>query len=279
MNIRNRLVSPQFHVQHDDRFDTVVQNAYESTWQLKAGFINIATKRKRDEEMNEINKKQTKRTSTKQQLEMERLSDQKEAESQRRKDQNESRDERQRKRESRKDLFNVATPEGAKHTETEGVRKAMDIDNTSIRREIHGLTTDAKEIQKVNAMSTVATNDSELEESEILCMEAMFPDHAIKQEDPIVAYKAVADPDVMYLHQAMREKDKLQFIKAMKKEVHDQKQNGNFIIVRKDQVPSGKTILKSVWQMRRKRNIKMRAIKKYKAHLNVDGSRMKHGID
>ena len=32
MNIRNGLVSPQFHVQHDNRFDTVTQNKYESIW-------------------------------------------------------------------------------------------------------------------------------------------------------------------------------------------------------------------------------------------------------
>ena len=34
-----------------------------------------------------------------------------------------------------------------------------------------------------------------------------------------------------------------------------------------------------VWQMRRKRNQATGAIKKYKACLNVDGSRMQQGID
>jgi len=34
-----------------------------------------------------------------------------------------------------------------------------------------------------------------------------------------------------------------------------------------------------VWQMRRKREVSTGKIKKYKARLNLDGSRMKKGID
>ena len=83
----------------------------------------------------------------------------------------------------------------------------------------------------------------------------------------------------MYLHQAMKERDRNHFIEAMKKEVNDQKENGNFVIVKRDQIPANKTILKSVWQMRRKRDIKTREIKKYKARLNIDGSQMRKGID
>ena len=98
-------------------------------------------------------------------------------------------------------------------------------------------------------------------------------------EDPLLAYKAVADPDVMYLHQAMKEKDKEHFIQAMKKEVRDQAANGNFSVIKKSDIPEGKRILKSVWQMRRKRDIITRKVKKYKARLNVDGSKMIQGID
>ena len=96
----------------------------------------------------------------------------------------------------------------------------------------------------------------------------------MEQED-LVSFKAVADPDVMYLHQAMKQPDKNEFLKAMTKEVEDQTRNGNFSIVTRESVPKGKTILNAVWQMRRKRNIKTRQIKKYKARLNIDGSRMK----
>ena len=44
-------------------------------------------------------------------------------------------------------------------------------------------------------------------------------------------------------------------------------------------MPKNKSVLKAVWQMRRKRDIKTRTVKKYKARLNIDGSRMKRGID
>ena len=115
--------------------------------------------------------------------------------------------------------------------------------------------------------------------NEIFSFESLFPDETHEIMDPLLAYKAVADPDVMYLHQAMKEKDKDQFIMAMRKEIKDQSDNGNFSIIHRSQLPEGKRVLKTVWQMRRKRDIKTRAIKKYKARLNVDGSRMRRGVD
>ena len=111
-------------------------------------------------------------------------------------------------------------------------------------------------------------------EGEIFCMEALCPDRNIVDTHPLEVYKATADPDTMYHHQAMREHDRKQFLQAMKKEVHDQMENGNFSIVKRSQVPKGKPVLPAVWQMKRKRDIKTRAITKWKARLNVDGSRM-----
>ncbi len=64
----------------------------------------------------------------------------------------------------------------------------------------------------------------------------------------------------------------------MEKEVKDQLNNGNFTIMHRDDVPDDKTILPAVWQMKRKRDIRSREIKKYKAHLNIDGSKMKKGV-
>ena len=95
--------------------------------------------------------------------------------------------------------------------------------------------------------------------------------------DPMVL-KASSDPDIMYLHEAMRQKDRKEFVNAMEKEVHDQMANGNFTIVHKSKVPKGKVILPAVWQLRRKRDIQTRQVKKYKARLNIDGSRMKPGV-
>ena len=44
-------------------------------------------------------------------------------------------------------------------------------------------------------------------------------------------------------------------------------------------VPKNATLLPAVWQMKRKRHIKTRKVYKWKAQLNVDGSRMVHKRD
>ena len=100
----------------------------------------------------------------------------------------------------------------------------------------------------------------------------------ILTQHPLEIYKAVADPDTMYLHQAMKQPDKREFIKAMVKEVEDQFQNGNFTIIPRSQLPKGATVLPAVWQMKRKRDIRTRKVKKYKARLNIDGSRMRCNV-
>jgi Reverse transcriptase (RNA-dependent DNA polymerase) len=64
----------------------------------------------------------------------------------------------------------------------------------------------------------------------------------------------------------------------MMREVEEQYNNGNFTVFHKSDVPDGHVIHPAVWQMRRKRDIKTGTIKKYKARLNIDGSRMRKGI-
>ena len=105
----------------------------------------------------------------------------------------------------------------------------------------------------------------------------MFPVREIA-EHPLTVFKATSDPDTMYLHQAMREPDRKEFVTAMQKEIKDQSDNGNFTIVKRSTVPEGVIILPTVWQMKRKRDIKTRKVKKWKARLNIDGSKMEKGI-
>ena len=110
-------------------------------------------------------------------------------------------------------------------------------------------------------------------EGEIHCYVAMFPDDdRVDWDNPLLAYKATSDPDTMYYHQAMKEHDKEEFKSSMMKEIEDQYTNGNFSIIHKNEVPDDQIVLPAVWQMRRKRDAKTGAIKKYKARLNIDGS-------
>ena len=54
--------------------------------------------------------------------------------------------------------------------------------------------------------------------------------------------------------------------------------DNNFSIIHKNKIPPKATVLPAVWALRRKRCIKTGQIKKYKARLNIDGSRMKQGV-
>jgi hypothetical protein len=98
---------------------------------------------------------------------------------------------------------------------------------------------------------------------ELFCLEALFPDYS-GHSDPLLAYKANSDPDTMYLHQAMKETDAPQFMDAMAKEARDQMGNGDFTVTPRSAVPKGAAVLPSVWQMKRKRDIKTRQVKKWK---------------
>ena len=151
-----------------------------------------------------------------------------------------------------------------------------------------GLGRDASQVQQPNLIESMAMeisrNTRHDVEGEIMCLEAMFPDHhqeyqTLRNEtDPLYAYKATSDPDTMYMHEAMREPDWKEFQEAMVKEVKDQMENKNYSIVKRSSVPKGKIILPAVWQMKRKRDIKTRLVKKYKARMNLDGSRQVKGV-
>ena len=68
----------------------------------------------------------------------------------------------------------------------------------------------------------------------------MFPESSEPDcGDPLLAYKAVSDPDTLYYHQAMREADREEFKTSMNKEISDQFENGNFTVVHKSKVPAG----------------------------------------
>jgi len=100
---------------------------------------------------------------------------------------------------------------------------------------------------------------------EIFVLQAMFPSSCLEQpaEDPLLAFKATSDPDTMYMHQAQKEQDWKQFRKAMQKEWDDQLNNGNFELIKRSAVPKWFAVLPTVWQMRRKRDIMAREVKKW----------------
>ena len=101
----------------------------------------------------------------------------------------------------------------------------------------------------------------------------------IETMNPLIAMAASADPDTMYWHAAMSQPDRKQFLEAAVKEVNDQTKNGNWEVVHQTEVPSDASILPAVWSMKRKRRIKTHEVYKWKARLNIDGSKQQKGIN
>jgi hypothetical protein len=61
-------------------------------------------------------------------------------------------------------------------------------------------------------------------------------DPEVQFEHPL-SLAASSDPDVMYLQQALKEPDRLEFIKAMEKEVRSHTGNANWKIINRSAVP------------------------------------------
>ncbi|KAL7563769.1 hypothetical protein ACA910_020453 [Epithemia clementina (nom. ined.)] len=96
--------------------------------------------------------------------------------------------------------------------------------------------------------------------------------------DPI-AFATSSDPDVMYLHEALRAHDRRQFLEAMDVEIQGHVKGKHWIVVPRTDVPKGTRILDAVWSMRRKRRLDTREIYKWKARLNVHGGQQEHGVN
>ena len=114
----------------------------------------------------------------------------------------------------------------------------------------------------------------EASSGELFAMQSLFPDYTpYLDDDPLYAMKAASDPDTMYFHEAMRMPDRAHFLQAMENEMNANLKSKNFELIHKDSIPQDATILPSVWQLRRKRHLSTGKIKKYKARINVDGSK------
>jgi hypothetical protein len=119
-------------------------------------------------------------------------------------------------------------------------------------------------------------------ESTFVAYETLYePDMTteIEDQDPLLVFTASADPDTMYLHEAMKQPDKAQFKAAMQEEVKAFNENNNWTLMHHSKVPQGATVLPAVWQMKRKRKISTREVYKWKARLNLDGSKQVKGVN
>jgi hypothetical protein len=111
--------------------------------------------------------------------------------------------------------------------------------------------------------------------------EAMHEDdYSLQNEtmNPIV-FVSHANKDTMYFHEAMQAPDADEFIKAVVKEVNDHIERKHWELIPREQVPEGEKILPAVWSMKCKRDIKTQKVNKYKARLNVHGGKQEYGTN
>jgi hypothetical protein len=97
--------------------------------------------------------------------------------------------------------------------------------------------------------------------------------------NPIAFLSRHSDPDTMYFHEAIRQPDREEFIKAIIKEINDHIRRKHWILIPREQVPKGTKILSSVWAMKRKRDLVTREVYKHKARLNVHGGQQQFGVN
>ena len=94
-----------------------------------------------------------------------------------------------------------------------------------------------------------------------------------------IAFHAEMMGDIMYFHQALKQEDSPEFIKAIVKEINGHVEQNHWQIVPRSTVPEGVTPVPSVWAMRQKRNLTTNEVTKYKARLNLHGGKQELGVN
>ena len=98
-------------------------------------------------------------------------------------------------------------------------------------------------------------------------------------EDPIAFAASGSDPDTLHYNAAMKAHDAQDFKDAMVKEVNDHTARNHWEIWEKSKVPEGQKVLSAVWAFKRKRRIDTRAVYKHKARINIHGGQQTYGVN
>ena len=265
------LVSPQFHVQYDPTFSTTQQCKFSSQWQLKAGFIGkkaIPAPTPLPQVRFHAN---TPTTST-------FMSASEGGTNSRGRSEGATQQPQTPKRKQSDRPQPKENLKRAKTSQPHENKKSPPVPH--IPQDVSPGQDGKTQPTLIETALTEIENTEHGVDGEIFCFSTLCPDGIITTDydEPLYVYKSTADPDTLYHHEAMKQTDKREFQQAMQKEIDDRMNDNNYSIIKRSDVPKGASILPAVWQLRRKRDIKTRQIKKYKARLNIDGSRMKKGI-
>jgi hypothetical protein len=250
-------VSPQFHVRHDDFFETVRPTAQNpstnSIWQKLAGFKGpgaMQVSEGAEEGKVVVSKKQ-----------------------------------------------NIVPPPSTGETQgpTDVVNEFLlneneteqssETSNQTTNEMLTNPTLDNQQIEETPVRRTrtrVIRRPQRLIEVYSAYYDAMHEDDYKMQDDmtdPIAFLARTSDPDTMYYHQAMKQPDRKEFAKAVIKEINDHVERKHWELIPIEEVPENTPILDSVWAMKRKRDLVSQKVLKHKARLNVHGGQQQHGVN
>ena len=292
------MVSPQFHVKHDERFETVKMNlpAMENIgkWQ---GVTQIH--RTRPPATTESTRSSNKRrktahhpTSIPLPIMQPPQTEQAEANPQQREQTEPS--PQQREHQSQQN-------ESSPHQREQPTPNEPPIANRTrvqFQRESKGTSSHCKRGQKrlleqPNKAPTSKGTTTSLEQRRKVLEAALFTYRTIiarmthaKElaedsitDNPMAFAATLANEDMMYLHEAQKQPDWDEFQEAMGMEINAHQEGGHWEVIPKSQMPKGHKIMRGVWSMKRKRPVGTGEIYKWKARLCIDGSSQQHGVN
>jgi Reverse transcriptase (RNA-dependent DNA polymerase) len=282
LNLRTGLASPQYHIAFDDMFETVQQQASDSRhdlWQEVTGFkdpapASIAQRTSSPESSPTVSPSWVP-TGTPTPPVLDPVSVETHVDAS---------DPRADPDLLIGDLFNRdSTDDGVSHdrgtsndTSTGSTPSPpISIDHGGLRRSNRRRIPTQRLLESGLPMAFSSQIDNELLYYENCAEERL----QAEMRDPIAFAARASDPDTMHYHQAMKQPDRAQFIKAMKEEVQAHIDNGHWELIPRSEVPAGTKILSAVWAMRRKRRIATQEVYKWKARLNVHGGQQEKGVN
>ncbi|EJK76133.1 hypothetical protein THAOC_02121 [Thalassiosira oceanica] len=277
LNPYTGLVSPQFHVKYDEFFETVdstTDSAAVSNWKGKAGLVTITEQQEDDNSGITIANSDAESDSSKEDEEEEE-EDQEIANIATTSTSSRGRVRRANVR--HKDYVTSSAAEAIK----DNPREARDTPKGTLATKAHNSQSVSRPKRSSRAAETCQhQRSSELESEQTNYAEAHDELLSLQERmrDPI-AFAAEMEGDIMYYHQAMKQKDADKFSQAVVKEIQGHVDNNNWTLIPAKEVPEGEQVLDSVWAMRRKRDLTTNEITKYKARLNVHGGMQTYGLN
>ena len=251
LNPRTGLVSPQWHVKHDDMFETVSSASNDRThgmWKKLAGFETTKETKKLEKRVLKLTNQQPDEIVPLQEVEADMAYEGAEA------------------TEDEIMPVNEGETEESETPTTEGQQ-------ASTRRSSRRWKPTAKLLESLQQQEVALPSHLE-----VLAEQYDMREDEFELDDPFAFAAKHSDPDSFYYHQAMKQEDAPQFRKAMQKEIDDHTNRGNWQLIERIAVPVGMKVLDAVWAMKRKRKIISQAIYKWKARINLHGGQQIKGI-